>query len=249
MSVEPCPQCGEAEELRGTQGADAGQIDLECLACGHRWARGALRCRSCTGEASVELPQQMTRHPRGTLLAVTGHRRVRLCPTCDAEVVRDGYDSRRPIPEQYVSRFVYGDPRERAPVHPPSPPSPARTQRPARDADPAAERRPPAPPAPAPAPAVPTDPTVRQATEAFLEQADAPDPVTLVLWGQEVGANTRLSRLDADGAEHRPDVWLERTFGTQSEQRRALARATLAAAFTHWRESGWLRQDLAERLR
>lgn len=248
MSVVPCPACGEAEELRGTTAGD--EIEVECLACGHRWTRGALRCRSCAGEASVELPQQMTRHPRGTLLAVTGRRRVRLCPSCDAEVVREGRDTRRPVPEQYVSRFVYGDPRERALERPAPPPTPAvREPRPPRTPAPAVPRRREPGPEPAPEPTGPKDPTVRQATEAFLEQADAADPITLVLWGQEVGANTRLSRLDAPEHDHRPEVWLECTFGAQSEQRRAVARATLAAAFAHWRESGWLGQDLADRLR
>jgi hypothetical protein len=81
MSELSCPGCGESEHLVGRRTRDG--IEVTCETCGARWDRGAVRCRSCGGAASVTARQRMTRQPRGTLLAVVGMREVTLCPDCD----------------------------------------------------------------------------------------------------------------------------------------------------------------------
>ncbi len=259
MSGVTCPACGETERLRGRRASDArpGEgsehpgIEVECEACGHRWPRGAPRCRSCGREGGVEVTQQMTRHPRGTLLAVTGHRRVRLCPDCDAAVLRAATERHRPAPEGYVSRFGYGDrpPPSSGPTGSPSPPerAPAAPRTARRRPDPTPR---PGPRRPQPSPSAPRGPTLRQATESFLQEAGTvPDPVVLVLWGAHVGASTRLSALDTEGAAADLAQWVGRTWAKGSAVRREAAVATLVAAVDHWRGHGWLAQDLADGLR
>jgi hypothetical protein len=257
VSTLSCPRCGEAEELRGSSSGagDSTGIEVECLTCGHHWDRGDLRCRSCGGATSVELPQRMTRMPRGTLLAVTGLRRVSLCPHCDADVVDEAREHHRPVPEGYVSRFVYdahagaaapladstAEPADAGRARPP--------RRPRRTAARVVALPEAARPA-SPTSASTADPTLRQATEAFLEQAGPEaETVALVLWGQQVGAATRLSRLDSEEAAHELAAWVVRVWGAQAAARREAVARTLVAAVDHWRERGWLVQDLAAGLR
>lgn len=240
MSDQSCPGCGEDERLHGRTVDD--DIEVTCATCGSTWLRGTPHCRECGRAGGVTLPQRMTRHPRGTLLAVVGVRDTLLCPTCDRAVVDAALNHNDLVPEGYVSRFLRGvgaGPAAAATNVATSPAKPRRERR----ADTSVRVALPEP-TPRPAPARVVDPTVRQATEAFLEATDEQvDSVVLVLLGTLVGASTRVSALDDSGAADRVAEWLERTWGPTSGERRAAAAATLRHTFGHWLEQGWLAGD------
>lgn len=185
----------------------------------------------------------MTRHPRGTLLAVVGMRQVPLCSSCDAGVLDDALSRKQPIPEGYISRFLFGEvtreSAERATHRPKARPRP-------RPADMHI-----APvPSVAKEPAKPelVDPTVRQATEAYLESAGSPtDALTMVLLGRKLGASTRLSRLDTPATASELARWVDQTYGGRREQRDH-AIAVLCRAFGYWQEQGWVTNDLGAAL-
>lgn len=244
-----CPRCGEVDDLRrAARRDDASDVDeeiaVECGACGHLFPRPAPRCRGCGGAETVEASQQMTRHPRGTLLAVTGTRRVRLCPRCDAEVVDAARG--RPVPESYLPRFAHGFP---APSEAPRPTARRRPKGPgARTSH---QVLPPARPAQArPEPNTPgADPTVRRAIETFLAIGSDADPLAAVLLGQHLGAATRLSALDSASAASDLAAWYDATWAAQPDSQRQAVAHTLRALADHWRREGWLAQDLAAGLR
>lgn len=92
------------------------------------------------------------------------------------------------------------------------------------------------------------DPTVRQATEAYLEEAGSPtDALTMVLLGTKLGASTRVSRLDTQATAFELTRRVDQTYGGRREQR-AHAIAVLLRAFGYWQEKGWLTHDFGAAL-
>ena len=250
MTDPACPECGEGEDLRGEVVGD--DIEVACLTCGTTFRRGTPSCRQCGRTDPVHGTQRMTRFARGTLLAVVGMREVPLCRSCDGDVAASVLDRSQLIPEGYASRFVCGEILEALTVPKPT----------ARRAPPTP--RPPIGPAPIPrgqglgSPSVadqaapvsshPQDPTVRQATEAFLGQAREPtDSLCLVLLGTELGASTRLSSLDHQTGEAIA-LWVDSRFG-KAATRRELATATITDLVDHCLREGWLSTDIAATLR
>jgi hypothetical protein len=242
MAVTACPACGETERLLGR--TIEGDIEVTCGECGARWMRGAPRCKTCGAAEAISVEQRMTRHPRGTLLSVVGVREVPLCSDCDADVLATALRDKQPVPEGYVSRFLF-DAKSRRPSPKPTP-TPPRTSKPARattQATTVSDSRP-GPPAPPPL----TDPTVRQAVELYLGEAEGPsDSIALVLFGSEFGSSTRLRSLDSDETSQRIAEWVQRTWGARTEQR-TRAVETLCAAFGYWRSREWVTRDLCCRL-
>lgn len=250
MAVTACPMCGETEDLRGaTIGED---IEVLCLTCRARFRRGTAQCRRCGRTDPVHGSQRMTR-ARGTLLAVVGMREVPLCRSCDGEIAARVLDRGQLVPEGYASRFVRGEVDEALPVSPES----TRRHTPAPTSSPPPKQvtrsgTVSAPHGPVQAPPVtskPQDPTVRQATEAFLQQAtESVDSLCLVLLGAELGPSTRLSRLDHQAAESVAAGLCEK-FGEGASGRRDQAVATVIDLVDHWLREGWLCTDLAAGLR
>lgn len=239
-----CPRCGETHALGGRPAADG--IEVTCQVCGESWLRGARRCRTCGGPDVVEAAQRMTRHPRGTLRSVIGHRTVALCPRCDAAVIATLTSPAESVPETYVSRFLVSEAELPPPVEPAPGPRPrSRATAPRPSARPQASAQPrPAPDPPVPAPKGPADPTVREAVEALLTSRDDVDPTTLVLLGTRLGAATRLSRLDVEATRADVEAWLDRTWGTTESPKRTRAVTTVGITMDHWRQQGWLTLDL-----
>lgn len=230
-----CPACGESQALTGRP--VEGDIVITCGRCGAEWERGAPRCKRCGREGGTSAPQQMTRHPRGTLLAVVGVRQTLLCSDCDSEVLADFLERRKPVPEGYVSQFLYGGPRK-----PASQPAPQPTRKPRSAKSSSAVARP-APAAKHEPPPV-ADPTLRQATEAFLGEAGAEaSSLTMVLLGSKLGPSTRLSHLDTEATAGDLQRWVAETFASREDQREAAVR-TLKQATRYWLDRGWLTRDL-----
>jgi len=239
MPEPVCPSCGEAEALQGRPAGD--DIAITCQQCGAEWRRGEPRCKCCGRAGSTTLTQRMTRHPRGTLLAVVGVRQIPLCGRCDAAAIAAALQGRRPVAEGYVSRFLFGEVVDRPAETPSVKPRSPTPRSPNTSLKPVVAPRPTQPP---PDPVL-TDPTLRQATKAFLNDAGEPtDGLTMVLLGTKLGASTRLSRLDTAAAVADLSVWLEQTYTARPDQR-SQAVATLRRAFAHWRAQGWLTHDLA----
>ena len=91
-----CPNCGEAEALRGTPRRDT--ILLYCEQCEHKWKRDLrATCRLCGGSDMQQVPLAILEKGRGTQLSVVGTRPIDLCSDCDAEKLRV-YHSNRPNP-------------------------------------------------------------------------------------------------------------------------------------------------------
>lgn len=251
MPETACPACGETEALQGRPTGE--DIAITCGQCGAEWMRGEPRCKQCGRTGGVSAPQRMTRHPRGTLLAVVGVRQVPLCSTCDSEVLTAAMQRHQPVPEGYVSRFLFGAIEER-PAEPPRPKASPHSHRRAADTVSRTVRPAPTTPAPSTAPpqtrasSRPADPTVRQATEAFLNEAgSSSDGLTMVLLGTKIGAATRLSRIDTPETAGELARWVGETFGTRSEQREQ-AVDVLRRATTYWTAQGWLKLDLTAEL-
>ncbi len=81
-----CPECGEAEDLRGSR--RDGAIDMTCATCGEEWVRDlAPRCARCGGHDVETVPMAILEKSRGTQLSVVGTRPVTLCYRCDAEAL------------------------------------------------------------------------------------------------------------------------------------------------------------------
>ena len=88
-----CPDCGEAEALRGTRMKS--QINLLCEACGHTWIRDpAPSCERCGGDDMQAVPLAILEKGRGTQLSVVGTRTIHLCSVCDAATLRRYHDNR-----------------------------------------------------------------------------------------------------------------------------------------------------------
>jgi hypothetical protein len=258
VAAPTCPTCGEAQKLTGH--VVEGDIEVHCGSCGATFARGARRCQSCGRTGHVEAEQRMTRHPRGTLLAVVGVRAVPLCPVCDDEVLNAFQARRALVPDGYVSRFLVGD-AEPTPIgaldQGPSTPSPeSRTssdqmRRPRRRDQPGHVARP-VVAKPVRRTTTLTDPTVRQAIESFLaRKGTEADSACLVLLGAHLGVSTRLSALDVPAKAQAVSEWFEQRWGKRrsSSNARPEALQTVVAVADYWRSQGWISTDLAERLR
>lgn len=254
-TISRCPACGENERLRGRAvGAD---IEVTCETCGAQWLRGAARCNACGRADVVTRPQVMTRHPRGNQLAIVGRRDLPLCPACDADAIAGSETGNRPVPETYVSAFLFGrDVRRDVPREP------ARTTEPRGASDAPAGLRPgPSAPAtpptstPHPEPSRPTEqglsrPTVRQAIEAYLSaDPDDADSLAMLFLGQHLGPASRLDSLDRSRTAESLLRWFDATWDTRQDERRRAAAAAITGAVDHWIAQGWLSEDLAAGLR
>lgn len=269
-TISRCPACGENERLRGRAVGD--DIEVTCETCGAQWLRGAARCNACGRADVVTRPQVMTRHPRGNQLAIVGRRDLPLCPACDADAIAESEAGNRPVPETYVSMFLFG---RRLPRHVPRKPA---TVAPASRSDATPDERRTGPSAPAartasapktdeqpraqsPAPAWPeapsratneqslARPTVRQAIEAYLSASPDADSLAMLFLGQHLGPASRLDSLDRPDAAESLLRWFDATWDTRQDERRRAAAAAITAAVDHWRAQGWLTKDLAAGLR
>jgi hypothetical protein len=249
--ITGCPQCGETDELTG-RATDHG-IEVVCGRCQAAWLRGTPRCRACGGAESVTRRQVMARHPRGNQLAIIGRREVMLCPRCDAEVL--GRDPQAIVPEDYVSRFLFGTPTPtpQRPMAEPAEPTP-------HDAAAPHSTTPSAPgatthsaaPSPKPAAAAPTAtaapqrvPTVREAIAAFLAEQPHSNSLAMVMLGQHLGPARRLDDLGS-GAVEQLAAWIDDTWGAQPEAQQGDIRAAVDAAIAFWRRQGWLPEAAPE---
>ncbi len=89
-----CPECGEAEDLRGVRRDDEA-IDLQCVACGHEWPRDLTpRCGTCSGTDLQPVPLAIVEKGRGTQLSVVGTRTIHLCYQCDADTIARWHKNR-----------------------------------------------------------------------------------------------------------------------------------------------------------
>lgn len=263
MDETTCPRCGETDDLRGlnipeTAPRDGGNgspasIRVHCGACGLDFPRPLSRCRSCGGRDVTTRRQLMTRHPRGTLLAVTGTREVRLCPRCDEAVIDP--DRETPVPERYLSRFAHG--AEKAAVltadSVPETSAASRARRARRQPEPTrvVVTSPPVSP-PAPAPRASQDPTVREAVAQLLLHSGGAEEHTghalvMVLLGQELGPSTRMSALDQPETAARLRAWVTGLAGGPVPPE--AAPSALRSFADLCRDRGWVTQDLAAELR
>jgi hypothetical protein len=267
-TISQCPACGEDQRLRGRPSGD--DIEVTCETCGAQWLRGAPRCNSCGRTDAVTRPQVMTRHPRGNQLAIVGRRQLPLCPDCDADAITESEAGNRPVPETYVSVFLFG--RE-LPHHRPATPAPASesgnareasaervtntflaaaptTPTPKRKTTSPATRQVPAQPEPTP----PQErglsrPTVRQAIEAYLSASPEADSLAMLFLGQHLGPASRLESLDRPEAADSLVDWFDATWDTRQSERRRTAATAITAAVDAWLAHGWLTEDLAAGLR
>lgn len=246
--MQRCPTCGEQEGLRGRPaGAD---IELTCLECGTSWMRGALTCRGCGGRESVTALQLIRRNTRGNQLAIVGRKQLTLCPVCDEAMVKRSLSAQQPVPEDYTSVFISGFPVTRPRSDSPSRPAPKRSP------DLVSETHAKAAEAPigqmdggqAGAPTT-WRPTVRQATEAFLNGEVEADSTALIMLGAHLGPARRLEGLKDPTAAIELEEWFIRTYRGAAEDRRETARGTIVAIVDHWLHEKWLPVDLAEKLR
>jgi hypothetical protein len=244
MSEPMCPTCGNTDALQAWPSED--DIQVTCQRCGSTWIRGEPRCKRCGRAGGLSAPQRTTR--KAGLAAVGSIRHVLLCSSCDREAIGDMFERNQPVPERYVSRFLFGEV-----VDHPTGTGPASERRAAQSpqtAEPEPTKvatRHPAPPAEAPTTLA--DPTVRQAIEAFLDT----DPLgveimVLVLLGARLGSSKRLSGLNAKELADVLTTWVDHTWAPQTSQR-AASTATVRSAFAYWRGKGWLQSDPSEGLR
>lgn len=178
-------------------------------------------------------PQKLVVNPRGNQLATVGVIETRLCPACDADVLRSTHEGHW-LPDGYASRFVNGfrpvaGPAVRRPVgdghRPAGPMVPERPLAPIP--------RPTAvPPASAPAPL--SNPTVRQAVEASMKDHPDLNAGVLALLALHLGPATRLDALgDAVGV---PELrrWRDKA------RLPATADATIGSLRADWEARGWV---------
>ena len=91
-----CPECGEAEALRGDRADDA--IFIVCEVCDTRWSRDlSPSCRECGGSDMQTVPLAILEKGRGNQLSVVGTRPIQLCSVCDADTLAK-YHANRPNP-------------------------------------------------------------------------------------------------------------------------------------------------------
>jgi len=243
MSEPACPSCGEtaAPHARPSEGDNR----ITCKRCGAAWISGEARCKRCGGAGGLSAPQHVTRHDAG-VPAGESARPVLLCISCDGDAIAVMLERNQPVPEGYVSRFLFGD------VDRPTDAGPASAGRATQTRQAAASE--PArvvtsqPAWPVGAATTPADPTVRQAIESFLDT----DPVgvetmVLVLLGAKLGSSRRLSGLDTKELADVLTTWVDHTWAPQTSQR-AASTATVRSAFAYWRGKGWLQDDPSEGL-
>jgi hypothetical protein len=97
-----CPQCGEADNLRGSETLEG--IRITCGECGQSWLRDEQpeRCVTCGGSDLVKRPHALTQYSRGTQLSIVGIAETILCAHCDAEMVE--WSEGRAVPANYRPR-------------------------------------------------------------------------------------------------------------------------------------------------
>ena len=198
-----------------------------------------------------------------------GRRQLPLCPVCDADAIADSETGNRPVPESYVSVFLFGRQLPHVPVKPepvalasstdarPAEPRTGRSGRAARAASApgTGETSPAKPTGPARTrPSRPKEqslarPTVRQAIEAYLSATPAADSLAMLFLGQHLGPASRLDSLDQPGKAESLQRWFDATWDARQDERRRAAAATITEAVDHWRAQGWLTEDLAAELR
>jgi len=104
-----CPACAESEHLRGEP--EDGLIMLTCDACGHRWERDpSPTCPQCGGRDLLEAPKVVMEKVRGDQASIVGYTKVRLCRSCDAELIETLARSKAPLPPDampVVSRHAW----------------------------------------------------------------------------------------------------------------------------------------------
>jgi hypothetical protein len=243
MSEPACPSCGETEALQARP--SEGDNRITCKRCGAARIRGEARCKRCGGAGGLTGPQHVTRHDAG-LPAGESVRPVLLCISCDGDAIAAMLGGNQPVPEGYVSRFLFGDVDHATDAGSASARRAAQTRHTAASEPASVVTREPAPPDEAPT--TPADPTVRQAIESFLDM----DPVgvetmVLVLLGAKLGASRRLSQLNAKELADVLTTWVDHTWAPQTSQR-AASTATIRSAFAYWRGQGWLQDDPSEGL-
>lgn len=76
-----CPQCGEADNLRGSETLEG--IRITCGECGQSWLRDEQpeRCVTCGGSDLVKRPHALTQYSRGTQLSIVGIAETSCVPT------------------------------------------------------------------------------------------------------------------------------------------------------------------------
>jgi hypothetical protein len=163
------------------------------------------------------------------------------------------------VPETYDSRFLFGEPATRENTEPPptsvSRPASRPRREQATDSFTAMSQDPYPRPTQHPSPRTSppamvmqrADPTVRQATGAFLTEAGAgagAHRLTMVIVGRELGASTPLSRLDNPQTAAHLRTWLDDIYGA-SDAQRDHGVDTVRRALGHWHRQGWLTHDLA----
>ena len=242
-AVPECPGCGEAEALHGAPVGD--DIEITCGSCGLTWLRGARRCASCGGDDIVDLPQVMTRRPRGNQVAIVGRRQVPLCRTCDRAAVDSYFATNRPVAENYASVAVLGsiapepdgDPARRARTRADRPPRPS------------GQGVAPAQPSPAAATTPPEHPTVRHGIESALGVTPGLDSLALVLLGRFLGPARRLEDVERDVSPQDLATWFQQTWGGRDGAARDSALNAVTAVFAHWLDAGWIETDASVTLR
>jgi predicted RNA-binding Zn-ribbon protein involved in translation (DUF1610 family) len=76
-----CPQCGEAEHLRGDRHSDA--IHLTCESCGASWRREVgRRCANCGSDNLRYTPRPLWEKGRGDQRTPAGRIDVYFCINC-----------------------------------------------------------------------------------------------------------------------------------------------------------------------
>ena len=243
MAVPKCPGCGEADALHGSPVAD--DIEITCGSCGLTWLRGARRCAACGGNDIVDLPQVMTRRPRGNQVAIVGRRQVPLCRTCDRAAVDSYFATNRPVAENYASVAVLGSIAPDPEVDQPRRARP-RTGRPPR---PSGHGVAPAQPSPAAGAIQPEHPTVRHGIESALGVTPGLDSLALVLLGRFLGPARRLEDVERDVSAQELAEWFQQTWGGGAGAARESALAAVTAVFAHWLDVGWIEKDASDPLR
>jgi hypothetical protein len=103
-----CPECGESEELTGTESAEG--IRILCGACGASWLRDAepQTCATCGGTDVLKRPRALTQYSRGTQLSIVGMTDILLCRVCDKKMV-EWSGASRAVPFNYRSAALDPD--------------------------------------------------------------------------------------------------------------------------------------------
>jgi predicted RNA-binding Zn-ribbon protein involved in translation (DUF1610 family) len=78
-----CPECGEAEALRGER--EGSVIWITCERCSHRWPRDPDVCPKCGKRTMGDRREPLYQKARGTQQSIIGYRIVAVCSSCGYE--------------------------------------------------------------------------------------------------------------------------------------------------------------------